>query len=334
MRLMYVGMTRARDYLYLVSYKKGCSWLSSIGIDMNTAGIPTRKIDSLLPSPPKKPTVSKAAKPRPETVIKDQKKIQDYLQEMAAYEKALEEAKASMNAASGPQHYRLRNLPELEDPDTDDRYVLPSRLSRREARDARLSSLIPISKGFSIKSNGTPLEEEQAEDGFMTSVFGTCVHHVFAACPSSGCNPSEEERLKYVLTATSIIRNHGLDHVIPDSASLVDSLYELYGWLTKEYGPAESISHELPFSFPLEGGHVMKGEIDLVWQTANGSVIVDFKNHQGDIREVIDPKDSAYAGNHYAAQLRAYRNILESAGKKVLATILYYDLQGDLLIID
>lgn len=74
--------------------------------------------------------------------------------------------------------------------------------------------------------------------------------------------------------------------------------------------------------------------LGISWPTADGSVIVDFKNHQGDIREVIDPKDSAYAGSHYAAQLRAYRNILESAGKKVLATILYYDLQGDLLIID
>ena len=335
MRLMYVGMTRARDYLFLLTHQKSpWSWLTSIGMDMDSAGIPCCNIDPVTPVAPKEPKAPKSANPRPVTLQKYQQECQEYQRALAAYEKALEEAEARRNEASAPQHYRLRALPELEDPDTDDRYVLPSRLSRREAKDARLSGLIPISKGFSIKSNGTPLEEEQAEDGFRASVFGTCVHHVFAACPLSGCNPSEEEREKYVLTATSIIHNHGLDHVIPDSASLVDSLYDLYSWLKKEYGPAESISHELPFSFPLEGGHVMKGEIDLVWQTADGSVIVDFKNHQGDIREVIDPKDSAYAGSHYAAQLRAYRNILESAGKKVLATILYYDLQGDLLIID
>lgn len=335
MRLMYVGMTRARDYLFLLTHKRSpWTWLTSIGIDMGSTGIPSLVIDPVTPVAPKEPKAPKAANPRPATLQKYQQECQEYQRALAAYEKALEEAEARRNEASAPQHYRLRDLPELVDPNMDDRYVLPSRLSRHEAKDARLSALIPISKGFNIKNNDTPLEEEQAEDGFRASVFGTCVHHVFAACPSSGCNPSEEERQKYVLTATSIIRNHGLDHVIPDSASLVDSLYDLYGWLTKEYGPAESISHELPFSFPLEGGHVMKGEIDLVWQTADGSVIVDFKNHQGDISEVIDPKDSAYAGSHYAAQLRAYRNILESAGKKVLATILYYDLQGDLLIID
>jgi ATP-dependent exoDNAse (exonuclease V) beta subunit len=127
---------------------------------------------------------------------------------------------------------------------------------------------------------------------------------------------------------------------VTDPAKLAHSLYALYDYLKKEYGPATCIVHEYPFNFPVPDsmktvdGQVMKGEIDLIWQTKEGDIVVDFKNNMGDIAGLNTPGAANYAGNHYVHQLRAYRSILEKAGRSVRATLLYYDILGVVVPID
>lgn len=334
-RLMYVGMTRARDYLFFLTHKKSdWSWLTSIELKIEDAGIKKVTIDPVIPVPPKAPKKSTAKKPKPATIEEYERKLAAYKEELEKYEDAVkrrEEEAAKLKV----RRYSLRDLPELSDPKKDDRYVLPSRLIQRGGETVVLSDPIPVGKAITLQTQDTPLEEEEREEGFRASAFGTCVHHIFAACPSQGGDPSETERHDYKQTADQIIKNHGLDHVISDSLPLVENLYDLYSWLEKEYGKASGgILHEVPFNFPLENGHVMKGEIDLVWKTDRGVVIVDFKNHQGEIDEVLDPKSKSYAGKHYSAQLSAYRTIVENSGQKVLSTILYYNLQGRVIVVE
>lgn len=209
------------------------------------------------------------------------------------------------------------------------KYVLPSTLSKSKDK-AVVGEPIGIFENF---------KEEILED-VQSSVFGTCVHNIFAACPSTGVVPTEAERSEFVSITRDILQNYELEAAVKEPVKLAGSLYALYDYLTKTYGPVTGIVHEYPFNFPVPDsmktvdGQVMKGEIDLIWQTEEGDIVVDFKNNMGDIAGLNTPGAANYAGNHYVHQLRAYRSILEKAGRSVRATLLYYDILGVVVPID
>ncbi|MDO4803007.1 MAG: hypothetical protein Q4A15_12650, partial [Prevotellaceae bacterium] len=75
-----------------------------------------------------------------------------------------------------------------------------------------------------------------------------------------------------------------------------------------------------------------KGEIDLIWQTEAGDVVVDFKTHIGDPDELNDSQSPHYLGHKYIPQLTAYKQRLEQAGRTVVARVLYYDILGKAVV--
>ena len=329
-RLLYVGMTRARDYLVLTIYggKTDFKWLNEIGMNISCFGVKEQTIPAINPKAPKAPK-EPGEKARLSTRGKYVRELAEYNEAMKAYEERKAFYDEHLADVSNPKSCQLHDLSNdlLDYPR---KYISPSTLSKSKDK-AVVGEPIVIFENF---------KEEISLKDVQSSVFGTCVHNIFAACPSTGEEPTEAERDEFVSITRDILQNYELEAAVKDPAKLAYSLYALYDYLKKTYGPATGIVHEYPFNFPVpdsmktEDGQIMKGEIDLIWQTAKGDVIVDFKNNRDDIAGLNTPGAGNYAGNHYVHQLRAYRSILENAGHHVLATLLYYDILGVIVPID
>ena len=61
-------------------------------------------------------------------------------------------------------------------------------------------------------------------------------------------------------------------------------------------------------------------------------MVVDFKSFPGSLTSVTDSTYEHYAGR-YAPQLKAYREVLETAGVQVLDTLVCYAVQGCLVCV-
>ena len=104
----------------------------------------------------------------------------------------------------------------------------------------------------------------------------------------------------------------------------------LHSFLRRTYGDAVGVYRELPFMYVREGsGQVVSGEMDLVWETEKGCVVVDYKNYPG-YDDVLDPESKFFVGKYWS-QLECYREALEMAGKKVLDRLVFYAVQGRII---
>ena len=75
-------------------------------------------------------------------------------------------------------------------------------------------------------------------------------------------------------------------------------------------------------------GQVFSGNMDLVWRTANGCVLVDYKTFPGNKAELFNPGSKHWAGN-YASQLSVYADALSATPwGKPLDRLLYYPVEG------
>jgi ATP-dependent helicase/nuclease subunit A len=118
-----------------------------------------------------------------------------------------------------------------------------------------------------------------------------------------------------------------MQHIFPDQQRIIGSIKNLYDYLNKQYPDPIKIHKELPVQkFTIEE-QIIRGSCDLVWETKHGYILVDYKSFQGSVKQVITPEDEHYAGI-YAPQLNTYSNVLESTGKKVVATLIYYAVIG------
>ena len=150
---------------------------------------------------------------------------------------------------------------------------------------------------------------------------GTCIHNIFAVYEPGMDRPA------MLKTAEDTIARHGLDGVLNSPEVVATSAEILFKFLEETYGKAVRVEHELPFR-ELRDGQMTVGSIDLVWFTSEKEcVLVDFKNLPGAGRNVLNPDDSRYLG-HYAPQQAAYRDALVRGGYTVKACLLYLSMQG------
>lgn len=147
---------------------------------------------------------------------------------------------------------------------------------------------------------------------------GSCIHDIFA---SLAFNPLQMEQ---------IAEAYGVAVALPDLRGVPRAWDDLTGYLRENFGEAVAVAHELPFMRELDGGQMASGSMDLVWQTAEGCVLVDFKTYPGGASHALDPKDPHYAGR-YGSQLRHYAEALEEAGLRVLATLIFYPVSGTIV---
>ena len=146
---------------------------------------------------------------------------------------------------------------------------------------------------------------------------GNCIHQIYCGI---------EQKIDNEAYYKDLIASYGLSTYLIDYEGIRTAWEELVAWLTEEYGPATHIYHERPFSH-LKDGQVFTGNIDLVWQTEEGDILIDFKTCPLGHKHILNEESDHYAG-WYAGQLDAYTDALEAAGEKVIKRYIYYPVSG------
>lgn len=156
------------------------------------------------------------------------------------------------------------------------------------------------------------------QQSFEMAVVGDCIHQIFASM--------EEVRPAYRIEMSEVIDSYGLSDVLVDQEAIVRAWKNLTEHLAAVHGAAITTYHERPFRLHRDG-QVITGSMDLVWQTAEGDILVDFKTCPMGATAILDPESEHYAG-YYAGQLNAYTDALQAAGEKVLKRYVYYPVGG------
>ena len=108
-----------------------------------------------------------------------------------------------------------------------------------------------------------------------------------------------------------------------DVEAVATSIDNFWTWMEHTYDKPISIDRELPFSFTNDLGQIITGEIDLVYHTAEGDVLVDYKTYQGSVAHLTDKDSDFYAGK-YGGQLALYEEALKRSGSIVRDQLICY----------
>lgn len=286
-RLLYVGMTRARDFLFLYllpdSKKKAgpLRWFEDVGIDAaykEIVGIPEGPLDAL--------------------------GIGRNFTEHVLSVDSLNDVESHYNLIA-TRGRDVLHTPIISCPRR--RYVSPSMVHGvgRATLCRDFEERIRLGHG----------NVEMAR-------VGDCIHQVFAGIEETGGRDLSR--------VEATIRAYGLENVLTDPAAIVRAWDNLCDELTGQYGPRTAAFHERPFRAEQDGQTIV-GSIDLVWTTADGDVLVDFKTCPMGPSAVLDIASPHYAG-HYAGQLDTYAEALSAAGEDVIKRCIYYPVSG--LLVD
>ena len=148
------------------------------------------------------------------------------------------------------------------------------------------------------------------------ALVGTAIHDAFCVLEK---NRNED-------FVAGVISEHGLSKEIPDSKEIIRAWDNLESWLVEHYGSPREILHECPFAYE-EDGFTVNGTIDLVWDTPEGAVLIDYKTFPGKKASILSSDDPHYAGK-YSGQFSCYRKALEKSGRKILAQLVCYPVAG------
>ena len=271
-RLLYVGVTRAREILILAPKEKdggvSLSWFRSVGVN---------NIQQVL----------------------DGSEDQDLL------------------GVGMPLH-----IERMGDGDT---LVWPEQsMNRVHDMKADFSTLDDIlfvspSKAGTTQHNIAVVNDEEhrmyANSKGQDALMGDFIHQVFCCCDDGiSVDQIVELRNSYGFTDTNM----------SEPGRLLDSWKYLTDTLEARYGKTIKRHHEKPFRHIDADGHIVCGYIDLVWETEDAYVVVDYKTCPGNYSLVFNPVSEHYAGRH-GDQLDCYQHALEAEGKKkVTARIIYY----------
>lgn len=194
------------------------------------------------------------------------------------------------------------------------KYISPSDLTNDVDVDVQLVKNF----NYRIETGNIPPEAE--------AELGNCLHHAFAVYQP------ETDQAEMTELFERIIQNHQLHGQLTHPAHIYQAIRNLYDYLTETYGAPEKIYKELPLQM-VEDGMVYRGEADLVWETDNDIVLIDYKSYPGQLTRVTTVNDKFYAGK-YAGQLSKYKQMIEQAhsqNKKVMAALIYYHVLGGIV---
>jgi ATP-dependent exoDNAse (exonuclease V) beta subunit len=192
----------------------------------------------------------------------------------------------------------------------------PQRLNRTPKLPAQIipSAQAPIAskKVAETITFGSPIQiarrfEEDTD-------LGDAVHAIFAA---EFTHPNHPKR---ATTAERILKEFGCDQ----SVWLEDVLR---ADVEKKFKPKQ-ILVEVPFSFRNSAGQSVQGFIDLLLETAQGWVVIDYKSFQG---QKLDWEAKALS---YSGQLDCYQQALAAMSMKMESLWIYFALGGGLVRVD
>lgn len=282
-RLLYVGVTRARNTLILAS--KGndntidLSWFRSTGL---------KSVKAVLTDEPEQDVLGIGI---PVTV---ERLDPDNLLNMPTSE----QSRVVDIASEFSPFDRFRNLS-------------PSR-----------AGTTPHELGRVLNDKEQRIPETVAKDREAYARMGDFIHQVFC-CMDDGIGRQAIETLRNDYGFT--IKN------MPEPDKLINAWNFLVSQLEQTYGKAVRRIHEMPFRHLDAEGHYVSGFIDLVWETADAYVVVDYKTCASNYSHIFDSNSEHFAGRH-GDQLDCYRHALEAdSGKKVSACLIYYPVTGFLV---
>jgi ATP-dependent exoDNAse (exonuclease V) beta subunit len=154
------------------------------------------------------------------------------------------------------------------------------------------------------------------------NVLGDCLHELFY-------HFSEENREEFLEKGKQIISRYGLAGDLTHVEHIYQSAINLFGFLTRQYGLPAKIWKELPMQM-VEDGAVYSGTADLVWETENTLILVDYKSYSGKQSHILSPDHEKFSGR-YSGQLNTYSRMLNRChpeGKKVSENLIYYAIIG------
>jgi ATP-dependent helicase/nuclease subunit A len=202
------------------------------------------------------------------------------------------------------ENMKTRRIPYHQEPcDEGVKYLSPSKLHVKGMVDASYQICEHMQQGTLV--------------GKTMADVGNCIHQIFCGI---------EQHIDSESYYTNLIESYGLKTYLTDYAAIRKAWEMLVKWLTEQFGAAINIYHERPFTL-LKVGNVYSGSIDLVWQTSDGDILIDFKTCPLGQKYILDSDSEHYAG-WYAGQLDAYTDALEEAGEKVLKRFIYYPVSG------
>ena len=140
------------------------------------------------------------------------------------------------------------------------------------------------------------------------STIGNFIHH--AMCLWSGDKALLE----------SLAAEYGVKVNI---ANLCASIEAFRGWMADNYKGSMAEERELPFTFTNALGQCVNGEIDLVYHTEEGAVLVDYKTYQGEISQ-LTKVGGDFSAEKYVGQIALYDEALQRAGNKVIDRLISY----------
>ncbi|MBI4529383.1 MAG: UvrD-helicase domain-containing protein [Deltaproteobacteria bacterium] len=269
-RLLYVGMTRARDYLVFAARQGGHKWLDQLRDKKN---------------------VRTFVLPQDETV-----NIQGFRVLDLENTEPLISADQTVSWFAGVASRTDRNAKTIYCSNL----ILPDNsLNLVEASPEKITARVPIT--------GSP---------DMTNL-GNAVH-AFLSCDSSSLSPQKRGEI-----AKELLEAHGVSAAIRPQDLLV--IFDRFFDYIRNRWPDAKIRREWPLSCKI-GKFELHGSADLLLETGDGCVVIDYKTFPGGESELVEKAKS------FAGQLTAYRRGLEKAKKKpVIGTWIHYPISGYLV---
>ena len=186
------------------------------------------------------------------------------------------------------------------------RDVQPSRAPR-----SKRSVAVELAGSFAERLTARVAADDDA-------VLGNCLHHLLCLYRDDAA---------FAERAATMAAAYG---VALDGHAFVNSARALYQWLEKSYGPPLAVEREVPFRFPRSNGQIVSGEIDLIYRTAAGDVLIDYKSYPGAVSHLTDPVNAFYAGK-YSGQLELYEEALLHDGRMIRDRLICYFSLGAMI---
>ena len=273
-RLMYVGMTRPKEQLILVTEGKAddCDlWLKNIGC---------------------KSIRSNDGKWYETDVIRVNNIIENADADTAPDSDTEVDDKSSLV----PKEFKA--LKQAEQRETfDDKFVSPSMVKS-------VGGIYTVEKVADFAGRLTISSLDKKD-----STIGNFIHHAM-------CLWNDDESVLESLAANYDVK--------VETNKLSASIKSFWKWMEESYGMPIVVERELPFCFTNEKGQVVNGEIDLVYRTEKGDVLVDYKTYQGSPAHLIDENHDFHTGKKYGAQIVLYEDALKRMGRSIRDRLVCY----------
>ena len=301
-RLLYVGVTRARDYLVTISLPdawgrpQSMDWIKNIIGSSAPAALdtPNNQTD-------KTPVDFWGVPAHP-----------------AYYEQLADLGNTFSGLAT--THVKLDSV--AISAETTSKTISPS---NSQANYNATAALVTDFSSHYIE-HGTIKEGESA-------AFGTCIHNYMAAHRWEGANNISTHKQFNIDLAKQTVENHNLKKELPQPELLTQAADTLFSYLEKKFGAGELL-RETPFTYRRNNGQLVQGEIDLIWETDKECILLDFKNFPAPrpvgTNMVLDPKNDHYVGKYFP-QLGDYRAALTAARMNVTHVFIFYAVLGYLV---